>query len=333
MPFLLLVVLTLACLPDVRPDAGGWPEPTWIDSSRWVSALLSGAVLVLPVLLAWLLAWRLRLGLAYFPERRETILRRYERGRGLHQFALFGAYAVALCICGWGWLVGQLWHRGDGVPLPVPELLVLAPFLAALMLSWLCFFDAERACYRSSQNPSDSLADVLLDEGGLPPLLTTRWAYVGYQLRHRLALVCIPLSLLLLQKEAVRQFPGLGQEWFLGASLGGAVSLLALLIGMPWLLRLVLGLRPLPDSPLRSRLLAAARRLAFAVRTSCCGTQGTAWPTPWSSVCCPGRATSCSPTVCWTSSVPRRSRRSSATRSATSGIGTCRSTSASSAPA
>ncbi len=38
---------------------------------------------------------------------------------------------------------------------------------------------------------------------------------------------------------------------------------LGLVVAMPWLLRLVLGLKPLPDGPLRQRLLAAARRLHF----------------------------------------------------------------------
>jgi STE24 endopeptidase len=43
-----------------------------------------------------------------------------------------------------------------------------------------------------------------------------------------------------------------------------ALALLAgVFVGIPWLLRLFLGLRPLPDGPLRRRLLDAARRLHF----------------------------------------------------------------------
>src|SRR5262249_54095102 len=43
-----------------------------------------------------------------------------------------------------------------------------------------------------------------------------------------------------------------------------AVLLLAaVFVGMPWTLRLLLGLRPLPDGELRDRLLAASRRLNF----------------------------------------------------------------------
>jgi STE24 endopeptidase len=38
---------------------------------------------------------------------------------------------------------------------------------------------------------------------------------------------------------------------------------IGVLVAMPWLLRLLLGLKPLPEGPLRTRLLAAARRLHF----------------------------------------------------------------------
>jgi STE24 endopeptidase len=37
----------------------------------------------------------------------------------------------------------------------------------------------------------------------------------------------------------------------------------AVIVAMPWLFRLILGLRPLPEGPLRQRLLAAGRRLRF----------------------------------------------------------------------
>src|SRR5439155_7285007 len=43
----------------------------------------------------------------------------------------------------------------------------------------------------------------------------------------------------------------------------GITGLAGIFIGLPLVIRLVLGLRPLPEGPLRDRLLAASRRLNF----------------------------------------------------------------------
>src|SRR5262249_10531587 len=43
----------------------------------------------------------------------------------------------------------------------------------------------------------------------------------------------------------------------------GLLAVAAVLLAMPWVLRVLLGLRPLADGPLRRRLLATARRLGF----------------------------------------------------------------------
>ena len=56
-------------------------------------------------------------------------------------------------------------------------------------------------------------------------------------------------------------FPDLrDNDWFAAGAFG---MLLAVFICLPWILRLALGLRPLPPGPLRDRLLSAAARLNF----------------------------------------------------------------------
>ena len=58
-----------------------------------------------------------------------------------------------------------------------------------------------------------------------------------------------------------RQFPALHNDGrFVVASFGMTVSVF---VCLPWLLRVVLGLRPLPPGPLRERLMATAGRLRF----------------------------------------------------------------------
>ena len=57
--------------------------------------------------------------------------------------------------------------------------------------------------------------------------------------------------------------PAFDDEWQDGILLLGLLGFVGIFIGMPWVLRLVLGLKPLPESVLRDRLSAAARRLRF----------------------------------------------------------------------
>src|SRR5205823_6648830 len=61
-------------------------------------------------------------------------------------------------------------------------------------------------------------------------------------------------------KELRRLF---GKEWENAANVAGCLALGAMFVTLPWWVRLLLGLRPLPDGPLRTRLAAASRRLRF----------------------------------------------------------------------
>ncbi len=260
MPFLLMVFLTLACLPD---PGEFWPAPTWLGRFAPEAAWLAWVAVAVPVVFAWLLAQRLVRRLHRNPGGSEALLRRYERGRRLHQVLLYGSFLMALCLFGWGAWVGAFWKRGSTL-LPGAELLLMLPFLASLLLSWLCFYDADRAGYLSGMKVDRTwLPDHAATEP-LPPLLAGRWAYLGYQVRQRLALVFLPLGLLLAQKELIRHLPAdfAGSQELI-PTLTGLVSVGLLVVAMPWAVRLLLGLRSLPDGPIRQRLLALARRLNF----------------------------------------------------------------------
>jgi Zn-dependent protease with chaperone function len=240
MPFLLLLVLTLTCLEDEWPSLPDWLSPWEGLLVVWVGVLafVGGAAL---------LTAHLRRRLARSPDQRSRVVRRWHAWRRYHLFALLAFYLLALYALGWGWFVKSYLTLGNR-PLPGAELCLLAPFLSALILSWACFYDLERVLYDTAPNePSSSIPG--------------RWTYVGLQVRHNLLLVVPPLLLLVLQRGLLRLFPGLEDEEFFPLLAGGMV--LALFIGIPWLLRLLLGLKPLPEGPLRDRLLAAARRLNF----------------------------------------------------------------------
>jgi STE24 endopeptidase len=92
----------------------------------------------------------------------------------------------------------------------------------------------------------------------------TRSQYLTFQIRNNLGLVCILVSILIAVKGVHWLFPGLTRpEWRLQTSLLAVAAGATLFICMPWLLRVIYGLKPLPAGPLRNRLTALARRLHF----------------------------------------------------------------------
>jgi Zn-dependent protease with chaperone function len=248
MPFLLMLFLTLACLPET------WPQPAAWVGSPGRSALFTWLGVLLEISLAFVVARRVRRSLRAGTEPRERVLKRYGRGRLVHLLSLFATYVLALVGFGYGWALQKLWVW-NGTPLPAVEVLLLAPFCAALVLSWACFYDAERALWYDGH-------DVLAEDAA-PRKFWTRAAYVGFHARQNLALVLLPVLLLLGEKELRRQFPILNEQWQVQATVLGVCFALVVFVTMPWVLRLVLGLKTLPAGPLRERLEAAARRLHF----------------------------------------------------------------------
>ncbi len=246
MPFLILLFLVLTALP--LP----WPDPPFGWHLRG-SLLATAAAVALPVAAAAGLARRTRRRLLSEPGHREQILRSYARGRLLSVLGLMAAHVLALTGLGWGWAVRTL--TGTTAPEELPfgaELLVMAPFLLGLVLSWAGLYTAERTAVETSALGTDR------PFGG-------RWGYVAFLARQHLAIVCVPLVLFVTEQGLVRALPERFQAGDTAAyyrlSLIGLVVLAVVLA--PWPLRLILGARPLPAGPVRDRLEAAARRLRF----------------------------------------------------------------------
>jgi Zn-dependent protease with chaperone function len=265
MPFLLMVFLTFVCLPEV--DA--WPEPVWTTAPAW-SVAATWLAVALTVLYAYRIARCVRRAPEGDPVARERVLRRYERGRFRHQAGLFAVYLLALLVLGWGWSLDRLWTWDGQTYLPGVELALLAPFVVGQIFGWAMFYDAERAAH---QAPPRLLAlephaapwlELERPRRGKASSFGSRGSYVLFQVRQKLALVFLPVALLLIQKELRRLFPQAWAGWQEGAvNIAGVGAVLAVFVCMPWIIRLVLGLRPLPAGPLRDRLEASARRLRF----------------------------------------------------------------------
>jgi Zn-dependent protease with chaperone function len=284
MPFLLMVLLTVACLPDLEIQQDGstfWPEPLLptpfgLDPVLWSVLLTAGATLAVGVH-AWWLSRRVAAPLHRDPNLRDQLLPRYERRRFFHQFGLFALLGLGLCVFGWGWAVPHFWRHGE-VLLPGAELMVIAPFFAGMVLSWLFFFDADRASHQAAYRlvDLDPIARALLDPKEIDAATLAahdahvaqrdfggRWTYVLFQMRQKLALVLIPLGLLLVQKEFQRRLGSIWPEWQLAINVAGCGCVLLAFLAMPWAVRLVLGLKSMPAGPLRDRLTATAKRVGF----------------------------------------------------------------------
>src|SRR5437762_3965725 len=242
MPFLLLLFLTLVCMPE------SWQEPVLFSTTPALSAALTAACMGVVVGMAALVSRRLR-ALAYGASTRERVSRRYGSWRLYHLMSLLGLYALSLYGLGWGWTVQTM--LGSQAKLPAGgDFLVLAPFLLGLALSWLSFYDAERALHETGSDAESPF--------------WSRRSYIVFHARNDLGLSWVALLLFIAQK-AVRQLvpESVAEEWKVESAVLNVVFPLAVIACIPWVFKLILGLRPMPEGPLRSRLLATAKRMNF----------------------------------------------------------------------
>jgi Zn-dependent protease with chaperone function len=269
MPFLLLLFLTAACLPFRWPRPPEWVgsfgqvvSAAWGGSSGWESVVgsivLTWCGVGLVVMLAALSSRWVCRQLAYNPDRRDVLRHRHATARLYHFIGQLLIFGLALHVLGWGWVVqgGLAENEASADPWPGSELLALAPFLIGLVLSWACFYDAERALHDAAGERT----------GVIPPVPSPywgRWEYLVFHVRHHLALVFVPLLLLIIVNHWPRMIPATEAYGDSLVVIFPFLAIPAVLTCMPWVVRLVLALKPIPAGPLRNRLLAAARRLGF----------------------------------------------------------------------
>src|SRR5207245_7755908 len=89
----------------------------------------------------------------------------------------------------------------------------------------------------------------------------SRWAYLAFHVRQNLALVLMPFVLLIVMKDLPRLFPQPDGDYQFIATVLAIGAALFVLAFTPWVMRLILGLRPMPAGPLRDRLRSAGQRL------------------------------------------------------------------------
>ncbi|MBI2804644.1 MAG: M48 family metalloprotease [Planctomycetes bacterium] len=246
MPFIYLLLFSLICL---QPS---WPKPfSWPDSAG--CAILVGTLVVTSWLSAGLIARTLAWQMRQHPERRGAILRSYVRWRRRHFIALIAGYLIALYLLGWGKVLADGWvvyvpawlHSRDN--LPGFHVVLILPFFLSLVASWERFYGVEKPAYELGHTD-----DVFISKAN----------FLLMQIRHQFFLVVAPMALMVLLQVLYIAFAGADEDSDVPALMMLAIIGMALIL-MPWLLRIFLGLKPLPPGPLRDRLESAAHRLRF----------------------------------------------------------------------
>ena len=248
MPFIFLLLFALICLQS------SWPAPPeWLTAEG--CAILVGTMIVTSWLLAELLVLAITWLMVRNPGQRQALMRRYAFWRRYHFVGLLTMYLASLYLLGWGAVLANFWktwvlgsfHVYSETVAPGVEIGLLAPFFAALFLSWERFYYVEKTAYELGHD----------DDRFIP-----KRTYLLLQIRHQMLLVMPPIFLLVVQQILYAIFPSLNEESYLPVVLM-LLLMAAAFVAMPLLLRIFLGLQPLPPGPLRDRLEQTARRLHF----------------------------------------------------------------------
>ena len=242
MPFVPLLLLVLLNLQTDWP-----PAPFDLEPAEAIVVSLSAQSLV--VLAAALLSIACRLRYRAHPGRWPQILRTYARGRFRLSVLAVAVFLGCLYGLGWGWAM-KLLIVGWWTPLLKPALLL--PYLVGMVMTWFFYYETDRAAHDDFWGQGD---------------YQSRSSYLLLHLRQNLILLIPPL-LFVMGQETLHEFLG-DSDRPDEMSLLYVTLLISLLVAgmvfLPYLLRLILGLRPLPAGPVRDHLTATARRLGFRI--------------------------------------------------------------------
>lgn len=245
MPFIYLLLFALVCLQTI------WPAPPdWLLTDVG-SAILAATIVIISWLTADLIGRVLARQMTHHPEQRGSLLRRYGRWRRWHFIGLLMAFVACLYLLGWGHVLEKIWvaWMSEGLRedknYPGLHLVMLAPFFFGLLASWERFYEVEKTAYEVVHAPDR---------------FVSKFSYLLMQVRHQFFMVLPPILVMQLLQILYIFMPDHSAtlpSLVLGSMMAGALIL------MPILLRIFLGLKPLPAGPLRERLEQTARRLRF----------------------------------------------------------------------
>jgi len=235
------ILLILAVLAALAVAEHAPCQPVSAVGPRLIAA--GSSMLVVPLFALVCSGWVVR-RLRRDDRHQGSLLARFRILRRVHVVLWLGVAGFVLYWLDWPRLVRGNWRLGQTVLLD--ELLILAPLLVPLVLSWTAFYEVDRAVRAGDER-------------------STRREYLGLHVRHYLGVSLLPvLGLLATQDAAELLVPGVLATPYAAVVYVTPIGLLFLLF--PSFLRRLWKTRPLPAGPLRDRLAAAAARAGFRAR-------------------------------------------------------------------
>ncbi len=191
-------------------------------------------------------------------------LRWLDRTTGLYRTVVMLLYASDLA---WG---GLVWfRRGLGAAtgieggnlIAVDEGFFLLLPLAMVMWAWWCYYPVDRRL-------REATLIRRIDAGSPIAPIWTRWQFLLAQVRHQIALVLVPLLFLIGWSELVeRAIPqAWGNSHFDPRPWVQLTGALCIFLFAPVMIRHLWDTTPLPDGPLRQRLMAMCEQYRVGVR-------------------------------------------------------------------
>ncbi len=249
-------ILILAVLAALGISEGSPNQPVSAVTGRLI---LAGGGIALVAMFAMVVsgmtARRLRADFGKHP----MLLRRFRRLRQVHAALWLAITGGILYGLEWGQVVRFNWHLDRAFLLD--DLLILAPVLLPLVLSWAAFYEVDRAVCVGSSGGRFGLGD----RAAVQRRVSSRRRYLLFHLRHYQGMLLGPVLVLLAVQDAVDIFaPELVESGHTAVVFIPTLAMLFLLF--PVLLRCLWQTEPLPRGPLRDRLERAARRSGFFAR-------------------------------------------------------------------
>ncbi|MBX7166727.1 MAG: M48 family metalloprotease [Pirellulales bacterium] len=234
MPLSIALAILLALVAAEFP-----PEFAWGSLANRL-LFVGTAAMAAPLVAMAAAAWTAR-GVSAPSVASGPLLDRFERWRGrAHALWLISVVALAFA-AGWGEIVRQRFGLQDWVL--ADELLILLPVLGPLLLLWAATYRVEEALARRAARC------------GIPsPGHHSRLRYLVRNLRQQVLPVAVPVLLAAAASDLLGWLPP-GPLTNAALVIAGGMFLALLVLGYPWLLRMVWPTAELSEGPLKERLL------------------------------------------------------------------------------